>query len=178
MFDSFSKNNTYQPPSNTGITRASDECYAVTGWLKRHLEYTETALDGGNLEQYISSLIILEIPSLHAEALLMEFQHCFYESLLKVKKVSNTGILLLELDISCYEETLLKLNMESANIFIRVMKKLLHLISIPASILKGHVQDQDILSLDRQYVLQAMKLRSDYYRSDEVKELYQQLQGL
>lgn len=165
LFDSFSKNNTYQPPSNTGITRASDECYAVTGWLKRHLEYTETALDGGNLEQY-------------AEALLMEFQHCFYESLLKIKKVSNTGILLLELDISCYEETLLKLNMESANIFIRVMKKLLHLISIPASILKGHVQDQDILSLDRQYVLQAMKLRSDYYRSDEVKELYQQLQGL
>ena len=94
----------------------------------------------------------------------MEFQHCFYESLLKIKKVSNTGILLLELDMSCYEETLLKLNMESANIFVRVMKKLLHLISIPTSILKGHVQDQDILSLDRQYVLQVMKLRSDYYR--------------
>ena len=105
----------------------------------------------------------------------MEFQHCFYESLLKIKKVSNTGILLLELDMSCYEETLLKLNMESANIFVRVMKKLLHLISIPTSILKGHVQDQDILSLDRQYVLQVMKLRSDYYRSDEV---YQQLQDL
>ena len=108
----------------------------------------------------------------------MEFQHCFYESLVKIKKVSNTGILLLELDMSCYEETLLKLNMESANIFVRVMKKLLHLISIPTSILKGHVQDQDILSLDRQYVLQVMKLRSDYYRSDEVKELYQQLQDL
>ncbi len=54
LFDCFGKNNTYQPPSNIGITRASDECYAVTGWLKRHLDYVETALDGGNREQYIS----------------------------------------------------------------------------------------------------------------------------
>ena len=32
------------------------------------------------------------------------FQHAFYESLMKVKKVSNMGILLLELDMSYYEE--------------------------------------------------------------------------
>lgn len=36
----------------------------------------------------------------------MVFQKCFYESLLKIKKVSNTGILLIELDIHCYEEVL------------------------------------------------------------------------
>lgn len=29
-------------------------CYSVTGWLKRHLEYINSALDGGNREQYIS----------------------------------------------------------------------------------------------------------------------------
>lgn len=34
------------------------------------------------------------------------FQKCFYESLTKIKKVSNTGILLIELDIHCYEEVL------------------------------------------------------------------------
>lgn len=31
-------------------------CYSVTGWLKRHLEYISSALDGGNREQYISLL--------------------------------------------------------------------------------------------------------------------------
>ena len=36
--------------------------------------------------------------------MLLVFQKCFYESLMKIKKISNTGILLLELDISCYEE--------------------------------------------------------------------------
>ena len=66
------------------------------------------------------------------------------------------------------------MNMESANIFLRVMKKLLHLISIPVSILKGHLADPDILSVNRQYVLQVLKLRSDYYRSEEVKALYQE----
>lgn len=66
--------------------------------------------------------------------------------------------------------------MESATIFLRMMKKLLHLVSIPISILKGHLEDPDILSIDRQYVLQALKLRSDYYRSDEVKALYQEFQ--
>ena len=34
----------------------------------------------------------------------MEFEQCFYDSLLKIKKVSNTGILMLELDMSYYEE--------------------------------------------------------------------------
>ena len=66
--------------------------------------------------------------------------------------------------------------MDSATGFVRVMKKLLHLVSIPSSILKSHVQDADILALDKQVVLQAIKLRSDYYRSDEVKEIYQQVQ--
>jgi hypothetical protein len=68
--------------------------------------------------------------------------------------------------------------MESANIFARIMKKLLHLTSIPESLLKGHVQDADIQSIDRQYVLQALKLRSDYYRSEEVKVIYQQVQEM
>lgn len=31
-------------------------CYSVTGWLKRHLEYIDSSLDGGNREQYISLL--------------------------------------------------------------------------------------------------------------------------
>ena len=66
--------------------------------------------------------------------------------------------------------------MDAATCFVRVMKKLLHLISIPSSILKGHVQDAEILALDKSVVLQAIKLRSDYYRSEEVKEIYQQLQ--
>lgn len=66
--------------------------------------------------------------------------------------------------------------MDSATGFVRVMKKLLHLVSIPSSILKSHVQDADILALDKQVVLQAIKLRSDYYRNDEVKEIYQQVQ--
>ena len=39
-----------------------------------------------------------------AEALFATFQRDFYEALLKVKKVSNMGILLLELDMACYEE--------------------------------------------------------------------------
>ncbi|OAO15282.1 hypothetical protein AV274_3061 [Blastocystis sp. ATCC 50177/Nand II] len=134
LFDVLAKENTYQPPSNVGITRASDVCYS-------------------------------------AEAVLLVFQKCFYESLMKIKKISNTGILLLELDISCYEETLLQLNMESATIFVRVMKKLLHLVSIPQSLLKGHIQDSDVQSLDRKYVVQVLKLRSDFYRSEEVREL-------
>jgi hypothetical protein len=65
LFDGLSHSSTYQPPANVGITRASgikykykykkiDVCYSVTGWLKRHLEYATTALDGGNYEQYIS----------------------------------------------------------------------------------------------------------------------------
>lgn len=54
LFDGLSKNSTYTPPANVGITRASDVCFAVTGWLKRHLESAHQALDGGNLEQYIS----------------------------------------------------------------------------------------------------------------------------
>lgn len=66
--------------------------------------------------------------------------------------------------------------MDSATGFVRVMKKLLHLVSIPSSILKSHVQDADILALYKQVVLQAIKLRSDYYRNDEVKEIYQQVQ--
>ena len=113
--------------------------------------------------------------------MLLVFQKGFYESLMKIKKISNTGILLLELDISCYEEvglfwvdegsTLLQLNMESATIFVRVMKKLLHLVSIPQSLLKGHIQDSDVQSLDRKYVVQVLKLRSDFYRSEEVREL-------
>lgn len=61
----------------------------------------------------------------------------------------------------------MKLNMDAATSFVRVMKKLLHLISIPTSILKSHVQDADIQALDKQVVLQAIKLRGDYYRSDE-----------
>lgn len=70
----------------------------------------------------------------------------------------------------------MKLNMDAATSFVRVMKKLLHLISIPTSILKSHVQDADIQALDKQVVLQAIKLRGDYYRSEEVKEIYQQVQ--
>lgn len=54
LYDGFSKNSTYTPPLNVGITRASDVCFAVTGWLKRHLDYVKHVLDGGNLEQYIS----------------------------------------------------------------------------------------------------------------------------
>lgn len=61
--------------------------------------------------------------------------------------------------------------MESATIFVRVMKKLLHLVSIPQSLLKGHIQDSDVQSLDRKYVVQVLKLRSDFYRSEEVREL-------
>ena len=57
LFDGLSKNSTYTPPNNVGITRASDVCFAVTGWLKRHLESANHALDGGNLEQYISFLL-------------------------------------------------------------------------------------------------------------------------
>ena len=57
LFDGLSKNSTYTPPANVGITRASDVCFAVTGWLKRHLESANHALDGGNLEQYISFLL-------------------------------------------------------------------------------------------------------------------------
>ena len=56
------------------------------------------------------------------------------------------------------------------------MKKLLHLISIPTSILKSHEQDAEFQALDKQVVLQAIKLRGDYYRSEEVKEIYQQVQ--
>ena len=41
---------------------------------------------------------------LYSEALFLVFQKCFYESLTKIKKVNNTGILLIELDIHCYEE--------------------------------------------------------------------------
>ena len=73
---------------------------------------------------------------------------------------------------------MLQLNMESASIFSRIMKKLLHLVSIPETILKGYVQDADILSLDRVVVLQMIKLRSDYYKSESIRELYQQLQTL
>lgn len=54
LFDAFGKNNTYQPPSNTGITRASNECYAVSGFLRREMDSLDTALDGGNKEQFIS----------------------------------------------------------------------------------------------------------------------------
>ena len=61
--------------------------------------------------------------------------------------------------------------MESATIFVREMKKHLHLVSIPQSLLKGHIQDTDVQSLDRKYVVQVLKLRSDFYRSDEVREL-------
>ena len=43
---------------------------------------------------------------LQSEALFLVFQKCFYESLTKIKKVSNTGILLIELDIHCYEEVI------------------------------------------------------------------------
>ena len=70
---------------------------------------------------------------------------------------------------------MLQLNMESATVFVRVMKKLLHLVSIPQNLLKGHVQDADVLSLDRKVVVQIIKLRSDYYKSEEVRELCQQV---
>ena len=69
----------------------------------------------------------------------------------------------------------MQLNMESASIFVRVMKKLLHLVSIPQNLLKGHIQDADVLSLDRKVVIQMIKLRSDYYKSEEVRQLCQQL---
>lgn len=39
-----------------------------------------------------------------AAALFATFQRDFYAALMKVKKVSNMGILLLELDMACYEE--------------------------------------------------------------------------
>lgn len=73
---------------------------------------------------------------------------------------------------------MLQLNMESASIFSRIMKKLLHLVSVPETILKGYVQDADILSVDRVVVLQMIKLRSDYYKSESIRQLYQQLQEL
>ena len=69
----------------------------------------------------------------------------------------------------------MQLNMESATVFVRVMKKLLHLVSIPQNLLKGHVQDADVSSLDRKVVVQMIKLRSDYYKSEEVRELCQQV---
>lgn len=43
---------------------------------------------------------------------MMLFQKCFYESLMKIKKISNMGILLLELDISCYEEVAVSVRRE------------------------------------------------------------------
>ena len=82
------------------------------------------------------------------------------------------------MNVTIDKQTLLQLNMESATIFIRIMKKLLHLVSIPETILKGYVQDADILSVDRTVVLQMIKLRSDYYKSESIRELYQQLQDL
>ena len=69
----------------------------------------------------------------------------------------------------------MKLNVENVGTFLRILKKMINLISIPSNLLKNHLQDNDLLSIDRKYVLQMIKLRSDYYRNDEVKELYQQL---
>ena len=54
LLDAFGKNNTYQPSGTAGITRASNDCYAVCGFLRREMEALDTALDGGNREQVIS----------------------------------------------------------------------------------------------------------------------------
>ena len=71
LFDGLSKNSTYTPPNNVGITRASDVCFAVTGWLKRHLDNAHHALDGGNLEQYISFLVLsfIELNTMQCNAM-------------------------------------------------------------------------------------------------------------
>lgn len=106
---------------------------------------------------------------------MMQFQTCCYEGFMKVKKVTNSGIIILTLDYALYEEVLLSLNVESISVFLRIFKKMINLISIPSNLLKNHLQDNDLLSIDRKYVLQMIKLRSDYYRNEEVKELYQQL---
>lgn len=97
---------------------------------------------------------------------------------MKVKKITNSGIIILTLDYALFEEVLLKLNVECISVFLRVFKKMMHLISIPSNLLKNHLQDNDLLSIDRKYVLQMIKLRSDYYRNEEVKELYQQLASM
>lgn len=64
LFEGYSRENVFQPPQNTSITRASgryfnnssclDVCFSITGWLKKHVDIIKFALDGGNYLQYIS----------------------------------------------------------------------------------------------------------------------------
>lgn len=68
LFEGYSRENVFQPPQNTSITRASghchsngsylDVCFSITGWLKKHVEIIKFALDGGNYIQYISFNLI------------------------------------------------------------------------------------------------------------------------
>lgn len=58
-----------------------------------------------------------------------------------------------------------------------MQQKLLHIVSLPVNILRGYLQDEELLALDRQYVLHVLKLRNDYYRSEEVRSIYQEMQN-
>lgn len=163
--DGVSRNGLYQPPANVGVTRATDVCIMTCGWLKRHMESARKALDGANLDQY-------------GDAVVQIFQRNWMVSLQKVKKVTGPGMSLIEIDCTAYEEALLSLQNESAKVTVRVMKKLIHLASVPVGILKSNIQDNDLLSIDRQYILHLLKLRPDFYKSEEVRQLHANLASL
>ncbi|KAK8798814.1 hypothetical protein WA158_007898 [Blastocystis sp. Blastoise] len=54
LFSVYYKKNIFCPPENVGLTRASDTCYSITGFIKKHIKDISASLDGYNLNSYIS----------------------------------------------------------------------------------------------------------------------------
>lgn len=164
LFGQYVKKSVFNPSETVGITRPSDICYSLCGYIKKHIKEVSASLDGYNLNSYIESLISI-------------FSQHFLDMFMKTKKINSTGILLLELDLSHYEETMNELKIESAISFLVIVRKLTRLLSTPLSLLRKSLLDNDLLNLNRELLVHLLSIRLDS-KDDELKAIISQLEQL
>ncbi|KAK8798815.1 hypothetical protein WA158_007899 [Blastocystis sp. Blastoise] len=104
------------------------------------------------------------------------YKRQFIDMLLKTKKMSSTGLLLLELDLTQYEDTMAALDIESAILFMSMIRKLTRLLVMPPSLLQRSI-DNDVLNMDRELLIHIVSIRLDS-KQEEIKTIINHLQQL